>query len=92
MGPKTTSGYFVNYFIGSRGSRFFCPSHTTIIVESDRAVYFGFYDSNGLREPQFRKESVFIPNVIVPDRVVFDLVVNEPIVGHNDLVVDVQDI
>ena len=43
----------------SRGSRFFCPSHTTKIVESDNNVYFeddfGFYDSNGLRKPQFRE-------------------------------------
>ena len=64
MDLKTLSGYFVGYYIGSRGSRFFCSSHIIRIVESDRAVYFeddfGFDDSNGPREPQFREESVFI--------------------------------
>ena len=33
LDPKTISGYFVGYCIGSRGSRFFCPSHTIKIVE-----------------------------------------------------------
>ena len=72
LDPKTISGYFVGYCIGSRGSRFFCPSHTIRIVELDRAIYFeddfGFEDSNGQREPQFREEIIFISNVLVPDR------------------------
>ena len=58
LDPKTISGYFFDYCIGSRGSRFFCPSHTTRIVESDIDIYFevdfGFEGSNGSREPQFR--------------------------------------
>ncbi|RVW87197.1 Retrovirus-related Pol polyprotein from transposon TNT 1-94 [Vitis vinifera] len=37
---KTISGFFVGYCIGSRGSRFYCPSHTTRIIELDRVVYF----------------------------------------------------
>ena len=49
LDPKTISGYFVSYCIGSSGSRFFFPSHTTRIVELDKAVYFedglGFDDS-----------------------------------------------
>ena len=89
---KTISGYFVGYCIGSRGSRFFYPSHTTKIVESDRAVYFeddfGFDDRNGPREPQFREESVFIPSVLAPDRDVIDPVVDEPVVGQNHPFVD----
>ena len=55
LNPKTINGYFVGYCIGSRGSRLFYPSHTTRIVELDRAIYFeddfGFDNSNGLREP-----------------------------------------
>ncbi|RVX09191.1 Retrovirus-related Pol polyprotein from transposon TNT 1-94 [Vitis vinifera] len=38
--PKTISGFFVGYCIGSRGSRFYCPSHTTRIIELDRVAYF----------------------------------------------------
>ena len=96
MDLKTISGYFVGYCIGSRGSRFFCPSHTTRIVESNRAVYFEddfeFDDNNGIREPQFKEESVFILGVIVHDRDVFDPMVDEIIAGQNDLVVDEQNI
>ena len=55
LDTKTISGYFVGYWIGSKGSRFFCPSHTTRIVELERAIYFeddfGFDGSNGPREP-----------------------------------------
>ena len=95
LDPKTISGYFFGYCIGSTGSRFFCPSHTTRIVELDKAIYFEddfrFDDSNGLREPQFREESIFISGVIVPDRDVFYPIVDE-IVGQNDLVVDEQNI
>ena len=86
LDPKTISGDFVGYCIGSKGSRFFCPSHTTRIVESNIVVYFeddfGFDESNGLR-PQFREESVFIHSVLVPDRDVIYLVVDESVVGQN---------
>ena len=37
---KTIIGFFVGYCIGSRGSRFYCPSHTTKIIELDKVVYF----------------------------------------------------
>ena len=96
LDSNTISGYFVDYCIGSRGLRFFCLSHTTKIVESDRVVYFeddfGFDDNNDSREPQFREESVFIPCVFVLDRDVIDLVVDEPVVGQNDPSVDKKDI
>ncbi|KAL6351417.1 hypothetical protein AAG906_035209 [Vitis piasezkii] len=63
--PKTISGFFVGYCIGSRGSRFYCPSHTTRIIESDRAVYFEDevnIDPNFMpREIPFGEEHVIIP-------------------------------
>ena len=37
--PKTISGYFIGYCVGSRGSRFYCSLHTTRVIESDRAIY-----------------------------------------------------
>ena len=59
LDPKIINGYFVGYCIGSKGSRFFYPSHTTRIMESNRAVYFeddfGFDVNNGPRKPQFRE-------------------------------------
>ncbi|KAL6322358.1 hypothetical protein AAG906_007911 [Vitis piasezkii] len=65
LDPKTISGFFVGYCIGSRGSRFYCPSHTTRIIESDRDVYFEDEvnaDPNFVsREIPFGEEHVVIP-------------------------------
>ncbi|KAJ9696926.1 hypothetical protein PVL29_008922 [Vitis rotundifolia] len=65
LDPKTISGFFVGYCIGSRGSRFYCPSHTTRIIESDRAVYFedevNVDPSFVPREIPFGEEHVVIP-------------------------------
>ena len=65
LDPKTISGFFVGYCIGSRGSIFYCPSHTTRIIESNRAVYFEDevnVDPNFVtREIPFGKEHVVIP-------------------------------
>ncbi|KAJ9689270.1 hypothetical protein PVL29_014779 [Vitis rotundifolia] len=77
LDPKTISGFFVGYCIGSKGSRFYCPSHTTRIIESDRAVYFEDevnVDSNFVpREIPFGEEHVvipfptsYVPNVDIP--------------------------
>ena len=92
LDPKSINGYFFPYCIGSRGSRFFCPTHTTRIVEPNIVVYFeddfGFEGSNGPREPLFREGSVFIPSVFVHDRDIIDPLVDEPVVGQNDLSID----
>ena len=40
LNSKTISGYFIGYCVGSRGSSFYCLSHTTRVIESDRAIYF----------------------------------------------------
>ena len=61
--PKTISGYFIGYFAGSRGSRFYCPSHITRVIESNRAIYFedDIGTSQGPREIVFKEHPVFIP-------------------------------
>ncbi|RVW44372.1 Retrovirus-related Pol polyprotein from transposon TNT 1-94 [Vitis vinifera] len=77
LDPKTINGFFVGYCIGSRGSRFYCLSHTTRIIESGRAVYFEDevnVDPNFVtREIPFGEKHVVIsfptshvPNVDVP--------------------------
>ena len=40
LDPKTISKYLIGYYVGSRGSRFYCPSYTTRAIESNRAIYF----------------------------------------------------
>ena len=65
LDPKTISGFFVGYYIGSRGFRFYCPSHTTRIIESNKVVYFEDevnVDPNFVpREIHFGEEHVVIP-------------------------------
>ena len=65
LDPKTISGFFVGYCIGSRDSKFYCSSHTTRIIKSDSAVYFEDevnVDPNFVpREIPFGEEHVIIP-------------------------------
>ena len=60
---KIISGYFVSYAIGSRGSRFYYQTHSTRVIESDRAVYFEdeFGSSHGPREIVLREGRIIIP-------------------------------
>ena len=39
LGPRTVSGYFIGYAEKSKGYRFYCPSHSTKIVESRNAKF-----------------------------------------------------
>jgi hypothetical protein len=39
MDPRTISGYFIGYAERSKGYRFYCPSHSTRIVESRNAKF-----------------------------------------------------
>ena len=39
LDSRTVSGYFIGYPERSRGYRFYCPSHSMRIVESDRAFF-----------------------------------------------------
>ena len=52
LDSKTISGHFIGYCVGSRGSRFDCPLHTTRVIESDQDIYFedDTGTSQGLRE------------------------------------------
>ena len=64
---KSISGYLIGYCVGSRSSRFYCPSHTTKVIELDGAIYFedDIGTSQGLREIVFKEHLVFIPVPIV---------------------------
>lgn len=48
---KTISGHYIGYCINSRGFRFYCLSHTTRIIEFDRAIYFEYDHNSGSSEP-----------------------------------------
>ena len=60
---KIINGYFISYCVVSRGSRFYCPSHITRVIESNQAIYFE--DDTGIsqrpREIVFKEHPIFIP-------------------------------
>jgi transposase InsO family protein len=40
LDSKTVSGFFIGYPDHSRGYKFYCPSHSTRIIETNKAVFF----------------------------------------------------
>ena len=74
LDPNTISGYFFGYCLGSRASKFYCPQHTTIVIETDRAIHVedDTGTSQGPREIVFKEHLVFIH---VP-------IASPPITGH----------
>ena len=60
--PKTINGYFIGYCVGSRDFRFYCSSHITRVIKSDRVIYFEDDTSTtqGLRKIVFKEHLVFI--------------------------------
>ena len=86
LDPKTISWYFIDYCVGSRGSRFYCLSHTTRVIESDRAIYFedNTGTSQGLREIVFKEHQVFIHVPIVSTIISSPVVDQHPVATTTD--------
>ena len=63
LDPKTISGYFIGYCVGSRGSRFYFSLHTNRVIESDQAICFENDTGTNQwpREIVFKEHLVFIP-------------------------------
>ncbi|KAF7843809.1 Retrovirus-related Pol polyprotein from transposon TNT 1-94 [Senna tora] len=69
LDPKTIFECFIGYCPGSRGNRFYCPSHSTRVIESDRAYYFENDSDSGSEAPraiQLRNEDTYLlmPSVV----------------------------
>ena len=86
LNPKTISGYFIGYCVGSRGLRFYCPSHTTRVIESNQVIYFedDTGPSQGPREIVFKEHPVFIPLSIASALISSPIVDQYPIAATND--------
>ena len=59
---KTISGYFIGYPEKSKGFRFYCPNHSTRIVETGNARFFEKGEISGSNTPQ----DVIIQEIRVP--------------------------
>ena len=86
LDPKTISEYFIGYCVGSRGSRFYCPSHTTRVIESNRAISFedNTGTSLGPTEIVFKEHPVFILVPIASSPISSPIVDQYPVATTND--------
>jgi len=78
---KTISGFFISYSVGSRGCRFYCPSHSTRVIESDRAIFFEDDLEIGVptsRPVTLKEDRTFlpVPFVTLPTDIVIPVVQN----------------
>ena len=48
LDPKTIHGYFIGFYVGSKGFRFYYLSHTAKVIELDRAI--NFEDDTGISQ------------------------------------------
>jgi len=76
---KTMSCFFIGYSVGSRGCRFYCPSHSTRVIESDRAVFFEDDLESGVPTLQLvnlKEDHTFLPMpfVTLPTDIVIPVV------------------
>ena len=85
LDPKTISRYLIGYYVGSRGSRY-CLSHTTRVIESDRAIYFeeDTGTSQRPREIVFKEHLVFIHVPIASALISGPIVDQHPIATPNN--------
>ena len=89
---KTISGFFIGYCMGSRGSKFYCPSHSMQVIESDRAIFFE--DDLVSRSEIPRPVSLKEDHVVVPMPIVsLPADVMLPVVhGHDQALLESDDI
>jgi hypothetical protein len=95
LDPKTIFGYFADYCVGSKGYRFYCPSHVTRIIESNRAIYFenDFQRECSIpREISFREERVVIPVPLISHFLSTPLPIEQSVVVAQEHVIDTEPI
>ena len=67
---KTINGFFIGHCIGSRGSRFYCPTYTIRVIEYDKTIFFEneieHGESSKPRTVEFKDESVVVHISLAP--------------------------
>ncbi|KAK3019050.1 hypothetical protein RJ639_003745 [Escallonia herrerae] len=66
LDPKTISCHFIGYPKRSKGFRFYCPSHTTRIVETRHAVFFEDAEYSGSCTPRIINLEEIQDHVSIP--------------------------
>ena len=78
LDSRTTSGFFIGYPEKSKGYRFYCPDHSTRIVETGNVRFIENGESSGSVEPrkvEIEEVRVEIPLPITSSKVVVPTVV-----------------
>ena len=81
MDLRTISGYFIGYPEKSKGFRFFCPNHSTRIVETGNARFIEngeISGSDNLRNVDIQEGRVQVPMPVTSNKIVVPIVVEQP--------------
>ncbi|CAM8940925.1 unnamed protein product [Rhodiola kirilowii] len=81
LNPRTVSGFFIGYPEKSKGYIFYCPNHSTRIVETGNARFIENGQISGSfeqRKVDINELQVEISSPIIPPRVVVPIVVSQP--------------
>ena len=90
LDSRTVSGFFIGYPEKSKGYTFYCPNHSTRIVDSGNARFIENGETSGSGEPRkvdINEIQVEVPSPVVPPEVVVPIVAsdsNDTIGQHND--------
>ena len=90
LDSRTVSGFFIGYPEKSKGYTFYCPNHSTRIVDSGNARFIENGETSGSGEPRkvdINEVQVEVPSPVVPPEVVVPIVAsdsNDTIGQHND--------
>jgi len=100
LDPRTISGYFIGYVEKSKGYRFYCPSHSTRIVESRNAKFLEndlISGSDQFQDIAFEKDHYEAQPSSLSDKLVFihtpqvqkgvrqPMIENPQIIGNNHI-------
>ena len=78
---RTISGYFIGYPEKSKWFRFYCPNHSTRIVETGNARLFEngeISGSDNLRNVDIQEVRVQVPMPITSNKIVVPIIVEQP--------------
>ena len=78
---RTISGYFIGYPEKSKGFRFYCPNHSTRIVETGNARLFEngeISGSDNLRNVDIQEVRMQVPMPIALNKIVVPIVDEQP--------------
>ena len=76
---RTIGRYFIGYCVISRGSKFYCPLHTTRVIESNRAIYF---EDDTSTSPRAKRNCVQRTPVLIHVPIAYALI-SSPIIDQH---------